>query len=183
MIGNLRISLVAVATLSIFGLMFAGLAHADGTDPNVTINKGGGSPMTTAGATQNDPLVITDASGDNDFLYEGPATNEFFVEVIPYTGEDLTYFENENWTCTPGLATTCGYVSPCTPGAGATCPDPPLPGFEFAFYGPTTPGADFITPGLDIEVITPEPQTLALLLGGLGLLFWFGMKRRVPDLT
>jgi len=183
MIGNLRTSLFAVAILSIFGLMFAGLAHADGTDPNVTISRiSDPSCTSSSGISENDPLIITDASGVTDYCYGGSATDSFYVEVIPYTGESDTYFLSESWTCTPGAAQTCATVSPCTYlGVGTDdCPTPELPAVEFGFFGPA--GADFITPGTELQITTPEPKTLGLLLLGLASVAWFGFKRRAPAL-
>lgn len=167
-----------LAVVAMIGLS-AAIVKADGVDPNITISKGGGSIVTTAGGSQNNPIIVFDGSGVTDFLYEGPATNQLYIEVIPVNSpEAIAFFQTEFFSCSPGLAAACFSVSPCTPGEGSTCPTPPLPAVEFVFIGPA--GSQFIQPGLDIGVSVPEPSTLVLLLGGLGSLIGFGMKRKEP---
>jgi hypothetical protein len=138
---------------------FSASAWADGIpgDPIITIKKGGGSPTTTAGATQNNPIVVADGSGISDFLYEGPPTTLLFVEVIP-AASDITggILLSEFFTCDPGIALACASVSPVQ-----------IPAVEFAFFGPQ----GLFVPGLDLQISVPEPSTLLLLgVGIAGLL-------------
>ena len=146
--------------------IFSAAAWADPIDPTITIKKGGGSPTTTSGASQSDPIILMDGFGTQDFLYEGLATNFLFVEVIPAANDvEGTNFLNELFTCAPGLASSCFSVSPTQ-----------VPAVEFAFYAAT----GVFVPGLDIqvqEISVPEPTTILMLGMGLAGLLLLGSKR------
>jgi len=184
----LTVSLGILAASS--SLMMAKAAKADGlADPNITIGKTSLSCGPTCdpavGAADNDPLVITDDSGTTNFIYGGPDTAEFFVEIIPFAGEDLTTFENEIFTCTPGAgAATCGAVGVCTQNIEAEGADCPLngPAQEFVFIGPKDGNGNpipFIFTGDSLQIITaPEPSAILLLVIGLASLVGFGWRRR-----
>jgi hypothetical protein len=139
-------------------------AWADGIpgDPKITIKQGGGSPITTDGSSQGDPIVVADGSGVQDFLYEGPATNFLFVEVVPAANELASFFNSEFFSCDPGIAQQCFFTSPIT-----------IPGVEVAFYAPT----GLFVPGLDLQVSVPEPSILTLFSVGLFGLMLLGYKK------
>jgi hypothetical protein len=150
---------------------FSASAWADGIpgDPTIKIKKGGGSPTTTSGSSQSDPIILMDGFGLQDFLYEGIVTNFLFIEVIPGANDEGgAFFKTELFTCDPsgGLATSCFAVSPTQ-----------IPGVEFAFFSQ----AGF-APGLDVqisEVAIPEPTTMLMLMLGLAFagLMLLGKKR------
>jgi PEP-CTERM motif len=181
---------LAVSLVATWGLMSAAGAKADGVpDPNITIGKTaspGGDPPD--GATDTDPLVITDDSGSTTFTYTGPDTAEFFVEIIPFAGENLATFESEIFTCTPGAgAVSCGSAPVCTEfEAGGPFPDCPAngPAQEFVFVGPTDENGNlvpFIFTGDTLIVTTPEPSAIVLLVIGLASLVGFGWRRRITN--
>jgi hypothetical protein len=162
---------------------------ADGlTDPNITIGKGFGSIPTTAGGTDQNPIIVTDDSsptfcyGDDvdgvcsqDETNPLPALSALYVEVIPFDGESTAFFQSEGFTCTPGDgATGCFTASPTQ-----------LPGVEFVFFAQDANGdpVPFITGGSDISVFAPEPAPLAMLLIGIGAVVAFGLKRRQSPLA
>jgi hypothetical protein len=143
---------------------FSAAAWADGIpgDPKITIKTGGGSPITTSGSSQADPIVVADGSGVSDFLYEGPSSNFLFIEVVPAANELASYFNSEFFTCDPGIAQQCFFTSPIT-----------IPGVEVAFYAPT----GLFVPGLDVQVSVPEPSILTLFSVGLFGLILLGYKK------
>jgi hypothetical protein len=146
--------------------IFSAAAWADPIDPTITIKKGGGSPTTTHGAAQSDPIILMDGFGSQDFLYEGVATNFLFIEVIPGANDEGgAKFLSELFTCAPGLATECFAVSPKQ-----------IPAVEFAFLAPT----GVFVPGLDVQVLeisAPEPTTILMLGLGMAGLMLLGKKR------
>lgn len=151
----------------------ASTAMADGVDPTVIIRKGCCSILTTSGGSDANPLIITDGSITDFLLAPGFApTSTLYVRVIPFEGEDFTFFENELWNCASGfLNVTC--LSAVVPFGLET------PAVEFAFLGPQ----GFFAPGLDLGVsatATPEPGTILLLLVGMICLIAFVGKRRSP---
>lgn len=158
----------------------AAVAHADGVgnDPNITLNKiqSGGDPAgPNTGSTQDNPLIVVDGSGIVDFTYTGTATPSFFIEIIPGPNESASYFNNERFNCTKGPAASCSGVSP----------EGPLPAVEFVFDGPFSvngpngPETDTdIVNGDTLEFNVPEPNTVLLVLGGLGSLLAFGRRRK-----
>ncbi len=166
MYGGAFLKLTRVLLVLTIAAIFSAMASADPIDPKITINKGGGSPTTTSGSTRTDPLTVYDGTGVNDFLYEGPATNWFYVLILPSLDpHQAANFPDEVWTCDPGIALTCGTVLSSNPN-----------GIEFAFNA----AQGVFVPGLDIVVLTPEPNVLILLLfGGLGVVFLAGRKKLV----
>jgi hypothetical protein len=176
----MKLSSLVVAGILVVGsvVVSAPQTKADGlTDPNITIGKGFGSIPTTAGGTDQNPIIVTDESSAT-FCYgvevDGvcsqdesdplPALSALYVEVIPYEGESTAFFQSEGFTCTPGDgAMGCESASPTQ-----------LPGVEFVFFSQVP----FITGGSDVAVYAPEPAPLAMLLIGIGAVVAFGLKRR-----
>lgn len=186
---------LAVGLLVIFAAAMSAVAKADGAppDPVVTIgttSKTCSGPLCdpTDGDSDTNPVVIMDDSGETDLIYSGPAVSQFFVEIIPYTGEALSTFEDEGFSCSAGAgAATCGPAAVCTQGQPDASPQCPMsgPAQEFVFDGPVNPttGAlePFIFTGEEIAVYTPEPSVGGLLLVGLAALVCFGFRRRLTN--
>lgn len=180
----------AVVLLVMFAAATAAMAKADTApgDPVVTIgttSKPCSGPLCdpTFGDADDNPLVITDDSGETDIIYSGPTAAAYYVEIIPFAGESLTTFENEIFTCTPGAgANECNPAPVCTqnePQAdGAECPVNG-PAQEFVFTdnvgGVNLP---FIQTGEELAIYTPEPSAGELLLIGFAALVCFGFRRR-----
>ena len=166
----MRILKVLLPTLAL--ALLSASAWGDGApDPTITIQKASGSTATETGEAQTDPLMVLDASGTTDWLLNNPTIAEdgaLYVEVIPYTGENLAYFNTEVWQCafSPPTTTGCGFVM--TMGS--------VPGYEFVFYGPFTVGED-------IGISVPEPNALFLLIFGLGVFLAYGFRKRLAILT
>jgi hypothetical protein len=194
----MKLSSLFVAATLVAALAFAvPVAKADGVDdPNITIGSGHGSIPTTAGGSDLDPIQTTDENGGVVFCYgtlndEGtcvattdlPALSAVYVEVTAYAGESAAFFQNEVWTCTPGLgATGCGTAPVCNSAQEGEmgCPDPSQSAFEFVFFATDGSGnpVNFFQPGEELTVYTPEPAALPLLLVGIGALVAFGLRRR-----
>lgn len=168
---------------------FAASAWADGVDPSIKIIPGGGSTATTAGLTAADPIFVYDGSGVTDWLLDNTSlptlspgeslsslpSSEVYVEIIPYPGENLAYFESELWNCVtdPPITTACGAL----PGPqGILDEELVTPAIEFGFIGPFYQGED-------IGISVPEPSTVLLLLVGLPIVFAFGFKKRQVTLA
>jgi hypothetical protein len=179
--------LVAGILVAASVVISAPISKADGLpDPNVTIGKGFHSVQETDGATDTDPLIITDDSGVTDVQYEGQDTSTFYVELIPFDGESLSFFESEGFTCTIGAgATGCKTAPTCNSNLNEICPSPSLPAVEFVFFATDSKGApeNFIFNGDHLLITTPEPGGLALLVMGLITVVMFGLRRRVGNLA
>jgi|GEM_PF-4022301 hypothetical protein len=189
-----------VLLLAMVLAMFSASVRADGVvDPTIKLGPSGASTHTMAGESAQDPLFVTDASGTSDWFLDNPLIAEngvVYIEVIPFSGESLSQFLNESWTCqpVPPISTGCGFLptlqgllsnavaqgfSPlsCTSynqsGQQVTVA---CPAVEVDFTGPFTVGED-------VSIDVPEPSALLLLGSGLLLLLGFAMTKRRLDLA
>jgi hypothetical protein len=178
------LAVLAVVALAMLG---AKATKADGApgDPVVSIHKcvtGCDLGDFDDSNSPSNPIVVTDIGATTNFEYcpllDCSGIAEVFVEVVPQEGETAAQFDNEKFSCDPGLAATCSTVGP-----------PAVPAVEFVFDGmciqncsPTSDGspvfADFLTPGEIVGVQVPEPSGLQLLFVGLVALLALGVRRR-----
>jgi len=163
----MRIFKILILALTLAFLSTPAWGDGASPDPTIVVQPGHGSTDTETGEAQSDPLVVLDGSGVTDWILQNPviaANGELFVEVVAYPGENLSYFNTEQWQCAsdPPTTTSCFFVQ--TMGSNTD-------GYEFVFYGPFTENED-------IGISVPEPGTVLLLFVGLALLFAFGLKKR-----
>lgn len=162
--------------------LFSSSAWADGAppDPTVKVQPGTGSTATTDGGTAADPIFVADGSGISDWLLNSTTVasdGELFVEVVPYVGENLAYFDSELWTCAsdPPTTTSCAFVNAqgtANSTLGVTGGELISGyGIEVVFFGPFTVGED-------VGISVPEPCSGLLLLIGLGMVFAFGLRKK-----
>jgi PEP-CTERM motif len=173
--GGAFLKLIRLLIVAAMAISFTSSAWAQGggpSDPTVGMKKIDPAATTIqqgVGLTDQDPLILIDGSGVSAWLYNGPDTNAFYIEVIPGPGDASNFVNNEVFTCLAGLAAT-GFDDAC----GSASPTQ-LPAVEFAFTG--IGGDKFLTSGTIFETSVPEPNTLLLLVAGLAGLLLLSMKR------
>lgn len=165
-------------------------ASADSAnDPKVHLEGGGGSPLTQWGQDINHPIYVTIFSSNDFILNWGSFVGSaLYIEVVPTavvdfgipgvaTPQQITSFLAESFTCdfATNIASNCAQFAYAQGFPNNNINTPGVfyfPGAEFIFTGTFTSGEDL---GL---TISPEPNTLVLLLfGTLGSVV-FLLKRR-----
>lgn len=164
------------------------VAHADGTDPTVKINK---FPDPTGCDPTTDPTCIVQGGSVTVDLTAIPPTVFDVGGTAPITFFSLSFqgVLGDFYNCFTDIFVNClmqetgnlvvmdfftGGPGPCESNgsAGGTCPGELLPGQEFTVEGIGFPA------GTSAVLNAPEPSTYLLLIGGVVVLFGFWKKRQ-----
>jgi hypothetical protein len=171
--------------------MTAAVAHADGADPTVKINKPvGGVDPSCADAQAADPSVVCITNGAAVTVDISQLTTFDVGGDSPITNFEITFpgIVGNFYNCFSDIFTNCysvntgsvtelflfmGGPGPCenNGSTGGQCPGEIDPGNEF-----TVQGFGFAN-GTTASLQAPEPGTVGLFLGGLLALAIFSRKR------
>ncbi|HEY0702009.1 MAG TPA: PEP-CTERM sorting domain-containing protein [Candidatus Acidoferrales bacterium] len=183
--------LLGTAALILSLGMTAAVAHADGADPTVKINKPvGGVDPSCADAQAADPTIVCLTQDGTATINLNQITTFDVGGTVPITSFEITFpgVVGNFYNCFSDIFTNCYSVNTGTvtelflfmggPGAcesngsaGGQCPGVLDPGTEFTVQGIGFPD------GATATLQAPEPSTIALFLGGLIALFAFSRKR------
>jgi hypothetical protein len=183
--------LLGTAALILSLGMTAAVAHADGADPTVKINKPvGGTDPSCADAQAADPTVVCIEQGQTVSINLDTTTTFDVGGTATITNFELTFpgVVGNLYNCFSDIFTNCysvntgtvtelflfmGGPGPCESNgnAGGDCPGFIAPGTEFTVQGLGFPD------GATANLTAPEPSTVVLFLGGMLALAVFSRKR------
>jgi hypothetical protein len=171
--------------------MTAAVAHADGADPTIKINKPvGGVDPSCADAQAADPTIVCITDGATVNINLDTTTTFDVGGNSPIRSFEITFpgVVGNFYNCFTDIFTNCysvntgtatelflfmGGPGPCenNGNAGGQCDGEITPGNEFTIQGIGFPD------GATASVQAPEPGTVVLFLGGLLALAVFSRKR------
>jgi hypothetical protein len=171
--------------------MTAAVAHADGADPTVKINKPvGGTDPSCSDAQAQDPTVVCIGDGQTVAINLDTTTTFDVGGTVPITTFEITFpgVVGNFYNCFSDIFTNCysvntgtvtelflftGGPGPCqnNGNAGGECDGVINPGTEFTVQGIGFPD------GATASLTAPEPSTIVLFLGGMLALAFFSRKR------